>query len=353
MRWDVFCKVVDNFGDIGVCWRLARNLALRGERVRLLVDDASALGWIAPRGAPGVVVQPTADTAFDGADVVVETFGCGLPAQVLTAMAGAEARPRWINLEYLSAEPYVTRSHSLPSPHWSGPAAGLTSHFFYPGFTDGTGGLLREPDLLDRRARFDRRSWLAARGWRAAPNERIVVLFGYRQPMLPALLRRLASRPTLILVPHGPLQAQVSELQRRRPAVARWRAVALPCLSQTEFDHLLWSADLAFVRGEDSLVRAIWAGAPFVWQLYPQSDGAHQAKLEAFLMQLLVGAPPALSARLAAIFRGWNAGRADGLDGLPWPPLPAWQRLVSAWRDRLAAQPDLVTQLLRFVTAKQ
>ncbi|MEO7887531.1 MAG: elongation factor P maturation arginine rhamnosyltransferase EarP, partial [Polaromonas sp.] len=43
LQWDIFCKVIDNFGDIGVCWRLAADLASRGHKVRLWVDDASAL----------------------------------------------------------------------------------------------------------------------------------------------------------------------------------------------------------------------------------------------------------------------------------------------------------------------
>jgi uncharacterized repeat protein (TIGR03837 family) len=353
VRWDVFCKVVDNFGDIGVCWRLACNLAAQGERVRLRVDDASALAWMAPRGAPGVTVSSAAEAAFDGADVVVETFGCGLPAQVLAGMAAAATAPCWVNLEYLSAEPYVLRSHGLPSPQWSGPAAGLVSHFFYPGFSAGTGGLLREPGLLERRARFDRRAWLAARGWHLAPGQRVVVLFGYRQPALPALLHLLAAVPTLLLVAPGPLQADAMRLGQGARRRAGLDVVALPYLPQAEFDHLLWSADFAFVRGEDSVVRAIWAGVPFVWQLYAQDDGAHHAKLEAFLQQMLAGVPGELAGQVADVFRAWNAGRPDALDALQWPPMPAWRRLARQARDRLATQTDLATQLRRFVMAKR
>ena len=55
--WDIFCQVIDNFGDIGVCWRLAADLAARGHQVRLWVDDASALHWMAPQGAAGVEVR--------------------------------------------------------------------------------------------------------------------------------------------------------------------------------------------------------------------------------------------------------------------------------------------------------
>ncbi len=56
MHWDLFCRVIDNFGDIGVCWRLAADLGARGESVRLWVDDASALAWMAPQGSAGVEV---------------------------------------------------------------------------------------------------------------------------------------------------------------------------------------------------------------------------------------------------------------------------------------------------------
>ena len=48
--WDIFCQVIDNYGDIGVGWRLATNLAARGQRVRLWLDNSSVLRWLAPGG---------------------------------------------------------------------------------------------------------------------------------------------------------------------------------------------------------------------------------------------------------------------------------------------------------------
>jgi uncharacterized repeat protein (TIGR03837 family) len=133
------------------------------------------------------------------------------------------------------------------------------------------------------------------------------------------------------------------------------RAVRLPLLSQTDFDRLLWSCQLNFVRGEDSFVRALWAGAPFVWQLYVQDDGAHAAKLEAFLARFLVGATPALSTAIRALFARWN-----GIGSGPLAPLlsepalrAAWLAHCVRWREGLAAQDDLVTRLLRFVKSKR
>ena len=118
--WDVFCHVVDNYGDVGVCWRLSRDLAERGHQVRLWLDDPQALKWMAPRGHPLVQVLQWPDPGLlldiEPAQVVIEAFGCTLPAPYIDRMAELEHPTVWINLEYLSAEDYVERSHGLPSP---------------------------------------------------------------------------------------------------------------------------------------------------------------------------------------------------------------------------------------------
>lgn len=356
MRWDLFCHVVDNFGDAGVCWRLASDLVSRGETVRLVIDDPAPLRWMAPVGAAGVeVVHWTpAWPAPAPADVVIEAFGCQLPGSYLQAMAcvrrSSAVPPRWINLEYLSAQDYVERSHGLPSPQQQGTAQGLVKHFFYPGFTTKTGGLLREPGLLQRRAAFDSNAWLLARGWPRQALERVVTLFSYRNGGLPALLNNLAQRPTLLLLPPGPAQEQARGLLGCALHQGALRAMALPWLSQTEFDHLLWASDLNFVRGEDSLVRAMWAGAPFVWQVYPQHDGAHHAKLQAFLDLWLPDPAIAVSASIRSLFMAWNADAASDPDSsIEWPPAESWAAAVRIWRAQLAAQSDLTSQLLEFV----
>ncbi|MDP9043195.1 MAG: elongation factor P maturation arginine rhamnosyltransferase EarP [Pseudomonadota bacterium] len=339
MLWDLFCHVVDNFGDIGVCWRLAADLAARGERVRLCTDDASALGWMAPDGAPGVEVRGWEAAPGPAADVVIEAFGCELPAPFRHRMAAAAKAPTWINLEYLSAESAVERFHGLASPQLIGPGTGLRKWFFYPGFTPSTGGLLCEPGVMARRRAFKRDAWLLRHAAVAMPQERVVSLFCYEQPALTALLDRLATTPTLLLVAAGTATREV--LRCLGPTLRRGalRAVLLPWLSQVEFDHLLWAADLNFVRGEDSFVRAQWAGNPFVWQIYLQDDEVHRAKLDAFLDRH--GASDAVR----AFWQGWNDAER------PLPPLPSlapWRAHCEAWRAGLLAQPDLASQLVEF-----
>lgn len=349
LRWDVFCRVVDNFGDIGICWRLCVDLARRGHRVRLWVDDPRALGWMAPEGEPGVQVRPWV-TPFPQAqpgDVVIEAFACDPPETFVAAMARAPEPPLWINLEYLSAEDWVERVHGLPSPQWHGPGAGMTKWFFHPGFTPATGGLLRESGLLRAREGFDTGAWREAHGLATAPGERLVTLFCYAQPALRELIGALGAAPTLLATTPGHATQSTSALELPRTV----RQVALPWLDQTAFDRLLWSADLNFVRGEDTPVRAIWSGRPFVWQLYPQDDGAHAAKLQAFLShwRALSGADLALAACVTSLWETWNHVSPNAAV-LPDPEgFAAWARASKTFRDRLASQPDLVSQLLGFV----
>jgi uncharacterized repeat protein (TIGR03837 family) len=339
MRWDIFCRVIDNHGDAGVCWRVAAELAARGESVRLWMDDASMLTWMAPQGAPGVEVVAWTGPAADAqpGDVVVEAFGCDPPPALVARMAAAAPPPVWLNLEYLSAEGYVERSHGLASPVMHGPGKGLTKHFFYPGFSQRTGGLLREHDLQARRAAFDRAAWLRQWGITDAQAQ-VVSLFCYEPAALPELLDQLAAqdRTTHLLVTAGRAAAAVRALQARDAGSLRlhW----LPLLSQRAYDELLWSCDLNFVRGEDSVVRGLLAGVPSVWQIYPQDDQAHHGKLEAFLRWLQ---PPP---DLRDFFLRWN----DAVAG-PLPPLDlaGWRPTAGDALARAQDLPELATELLR------
>jgi uncharacterized repeat protein (TIGR03837 family) len=368
LKWDIFCQVIDNFGDIGVSWRLACQLAQRGQQVQLFVDDPSALAWMAPQGHDGVQVRPWTDGAprigqDTPCDILVEAFGCEInPAWVASVMACKQSQsPRWINLEYLSAEPFVQRCHGLSSPVLSGPAAGYNKQFFYPGFTEHTGGLLREPDLAERQAIFDSKAWLAEHGvgpQQHAAFDQTASLFCYEPAALPSYLHQLRHGPlrTLLLVTPGRAAAAVKaylaqNLGNKKGSLRinsfnsvlliseHLSIIYLPSLPQPDYDHLLWSSSINMVRGEDSLVRALWAGKPFVWHIYPQDNGAHAAKLEAFLDWL--GAPE----DVRRFHHVWN-GLSDGV--LPVPEVTAWTRSVQRARARLVAQADLVTQLFKF-----
>ncbi len=392
MLWDVFCRVIDNFGDIGVCWRLCADLASRGHTARLWVDDASALGWMAPQGAPGVEVRAWDEAAscaesISPGDVVIESFGCNPPDAFVARMQRPQP-PAWVNLEYLSAEAYVERSHGLASPVFSGPGAGLRKRFFYPGFTRATGGLLREPDLMARQAAFlatQRLPWLHALGIPAAPEDRLVSVFCYADAPLGEWLDTLqddacnASHQGLtrvLLTPgHARRLGQAWEAEGRnvahRGTPQSLVLHTLPSLSQRDFDLLLWACHLNIVRGEDSAVRALWAGRPHIWHIYPQDDGVHADKLDAFTARWMRDWPNDLQ---RAVMQHWHpfngvgnrVGTGNSAPSHPpenghsssFPPLPCWRDEHGAWaqssreaRAALLAQSDLVTQLTQFVTS--
>ena len=371
-QWDIFCKVIDNFGDIGVSWRLAANLAARGQRVRLWIDDTSALAWMAPDGCAGVTVMRWADpinvTCLETTpcDVLVEAFGCEVAPDFIASCVriySAESqnnalKPLWINLEYLSAESFVAKNHGLTSLISTGPAAGWRKVFYYPGFTPETGGLLREPDLLQRRAAFDRCAWLRQQGvdWR---GETLVSLFCYEPAGLAELVNDLErngidGQPVRLLVAAGRATDAINsvlsrktlenihqtDLQTNEHGCEKLLISYLPLSTQTNFDHLLWASDINFVRGEDSLIRAIWAGKPFIWQIYPQDDDAHRAKLEAFLDML--AAPPCLR----AFHRVWNGLADEALP--PLTNMPAWQASAGHAQARLAEHGDLTAGLIQY-----
>ncbi|MCY7305893.1 MAG: elongation factor P maturation arginine rhamnosyltransferase EarP [Rhodoferax sp.] len=361
--WDIFCRVIDNFGDIGVCWRLAADLGARAHPVRLWVDDPAVLQWMAPGALagcwPGVTVLPWTKSGelqflhtLRRSDVVLEGFGCEIEAAFLNwHFAGVEPQspmPSWINLEYLSAQAYAEQSHRLPSPVQFGPAKGFTRHFFFPGFSRRSGGLLREGNLLARQAAFDRWAWLSQHGVYNS-GATIVSLFCYEPPTLTELLERLqrGPEPVQLLVTSGRAAAAVRGWQKAATrsttrstdaCIGSLSLVFLPTLTQEDYDHLLWSCNLNFVRGEDSLVRAIWAGKPFVWQIYPQGDAAHFPKLRATLDVL--GAPKS--------WRQFHGAWNDDPAVLPAFDLPGWALAVHDARQKLLAQDDLTTRLLTF-----
>jgi uncharacterized repeat protein (TIGR03837 family) len=354
--WDIFCAVIDNHGDLGVCWRLARQLAEAGQSVRLWVDDDSALRWMAPQEPRahlhGIQVLPWADAndkvklaRLPPADVWIEAFGCALPEAFVAhfvehTMAKHAQQPAWINLEYLSAEDWVPRMHGLPSPVMTGPAKGWTKHFFYPGFTPDTGGLLRESNLLERQQRFDRTAWRLKHAPDLTPDGLLISLFCYEPAALPELLTQLVGTPHHLLVTPGRPLAAVQQALAGMAVQPNWSA--LPYSDQNGFDEMLWACDLNFVRGEDSLVRALWAGQPFIWHIYPQDDNAHHAKLEAFLEWL--EAPESLR----RFHQVWNGVAGGQLTELTAKALQEWRPFTQAAKARLSTQDGLLRQLMTF-----
>ncbi|HEY8606270.1 MAG TPA: elongation factor P maturation arginine rhamnosyltransferase EarP [Noviherbaspirillum sp.] len=368
----LFCKVIDNFGDIGICWRLSLQLRREcGIAVTLWVDDLESFRRLCPEVVPDAEVQHVQGIEVrhwrvqDGAyaprdipDIVIEFFGCELPPPYVAAMAQCEPRPVWLNLEGLTAEAWVEGCHTLPSMH---PRLPLTKHFFYPGFTAKTGGLLREAGLDEERQRFQSdpaamQGFLGQLGVSPAEMAAMKVsLFCYPHAPLAELFAAWSSGGTAVtcLVPEGVAAEAVQSFLGRAPrpgAVHAQGALTvrvIPFVPQPDYDYLLWACDLNFVRGEDSFVRAQWAQRPFVWHIYPQDENLHHKKLRAFLQRYaseLEG--------LEAFSLAWNGATAQQA----WPQL--WDALCAdldgnvrravEWSGQMHALGDLASSMLAF-----
>ena len=367
-RWDLLCQVVDNYGDAGVLWRLARRLAADGRRsVRLWIDDVDTLASLAPGAAHGRVIdgvrilrwRPDPDDGARCADVLVTGFDARPPAAWRRRMK--PGAPLWITVDHLSAEAWVEDFHRSPSPK----PDGLVEHYFYPGFSAGTGGLLLEPGIL-----ADRDAARALREAAPAPAHASCLLFCYRPSPVLALARALrtaslqqpGSAPSSWTV-HVPRASETgvktsSLLSATRLPPGRGRNsvtfAAVPFVAQPDFDAALRAHDLNLVRGEDSLVRAIWAARPFLWQAWRQDAETRGAKVEAFLAHQAGWLHPADQAALASLTRWWNGLPRHATDD---PIAAAFARLFThrrrieaglcAWGDALSRR-ELAAELIRF-----
>lgn len=369
-RWDIFCSVVDNYGDIGVTWRLARQLvAEHGCDVRLWVDDLRAFERMCPeidvqlgqQWQAGVDVRhwPAEWQGAVAADVVIAAFACQLPPDYMDAMAARERPPLWMNLDYLSAEDWVVGCHRLPSVKFKG----VQKYFFFPGFRPGTGGLLREAGLLEQRRAFQQdgaaqQQFLQTLGVFSATGARLISLFAYENAGLAAWLDVLSTdgRTTHLLVPEGRILGDVQrwlgveglavgDVHQRDALTVQ----VLPFVRQDQYDRLLWCCEFNAVRGEDSFVRAQWAGRPLLWHIYRQDEDIHLDKLDAFLALYTAALSPAARAALITLWQAWNT---QGYMAQPWKMLmehwPEVSQHAESWCLEQALQADLATALVQF-----
>ncbi len=375
---DIFCTVIDNYGDIGICWRLARQLANEYDwQVRLWVDNLATFAQLCPALDPHASKQKINNVTIErwradfnacrieqAADVVLETFGCELPAAYLARMlerATSQKAPVWVNLEYLSAEAWVADFHLRPSLH---PRYALTKTFFFPGLMPGTGGVLKEGALCQTREAFVGDASARANFWHSlnvpspAATSTIVSLFAYENSALNALLNswRTNLTPITCIVPEGRLSNALAHFFKK-PAFAAGEVAkqgnltvySIPFVEQNQYDRLLWACDINFVRGEDSFVRAQWAQRPLVWHIYPQTEDAHLPKLDAALAHYTADLPAAASAAFVRFWHAWNGVKGASLNWQDfWQHRDTFASHASHWAQKLAAVGNLSAHLVKF-----
>lgn len=359
MRFDIFCDIVDNYGDAGVCWRLARRLAQTSpnhnhDSIRLFCNDLELLNHLAGGDAQSlakslnieILSWEQASLVTNAPDVVIEAFGCELPTTYLDRVR-SNPHAIIINLEYLSAENWIDSHHGLPSL-----SDGLKKYFFFPGFSESSGGVLQGP-LPGANASHPSSLDPSLGGVTKNGDALNISLFCYEAPEVVTLLDQLSllSTPINLFVCHGQAQRVVSKWIKQELTLGQkiqhqnLQIIPIPFVSQDDYDWLLARCDLNIVRGEDSFVRAQWAQAPFIWQIYPQSDNAHIIKLEAFLEKYLSGV---------------DQTTAEGVNALMhWNPPQEWLNSLQSlkshavhWKKRLLNlnhDGDLAEKLRKFI----
>ena len=347
MRWDIFCQIIDNYGDAGICWRLARSLATQyDQNIRLFCDDLHTLQLIMMEQShlKGIEVLPW-EASYQNArhppelpDVVIQAFSCELPTRYLNTILVAPHKPILIHLEYLSAEPWVADFHGKASPN----THGLQKYFFFPGFQANTGGLLLDP--IPKHDPEHCPKSLKVIWEQSCPHSKKISIFSYPGAPIKEWLANLNQLQESfdIFLAFG--NAQLLNLQHHQ-----WlnlNLISLPFIPQDDYDWLLTHCDFNIVRGEDSFIRAQLAGKPFIWNIYPQDDGAHHTKLKAFLDLYLEGVTPQLQDLITEAME-WQSGQDW------WNNLPAWTEHAKHWQSALIdRQSDggLVGRLVKFVS---
>jgi uncharacterized repeat protein (TIGR03837 family) len=309
---DIFCRVIDNFGDVGIAYRFAKELKLAHSScaIRLFVSDLGPLKSILPVIDPLQTVQEhdsivyvnstklnTALIAELGtADVLIEAMGCEIPEAVI--QKAQQRNILIINLEYLSAEKWVKEYHLKPSLL---PQPTLKKYFYMPGFTPESGGVIIDSQVEQVRQNLsDNRiehlnSHLRNFG---------IVLTHTKDSLFGSIFTYVRGFDTLLsdignidknvylfIFGHKSRESMTKALNRARVAslsedhylVKNTHVLMMPFLPQTLYDQLLCITDFNFVRGEDSFVRAILSGKPFIWNAYLQENIYHRVKVEAFL----------------------------------------------------------------------
>jgi hypothetical protein len=278
---DIFCQVVDNYGDIGFSYRFARMYKKRHPEatVRLFVDKPDTLKKI--RGTEvEILILPSTSVPDKIAPLIIETFGSNIP-DIYKKYIIRDTR-LWINIEHLSAENWTVELHGKESPQG---IPGLKKLFYMPGLQPGTGGVLTDFQAPSK-------------------DENIISLFTYTQDFS-QFFQACTELPSMQFLIFD--QYTQKSLACDSPAYPQHTFVMSPFVSQDKYDGILASSRLNFVRGEESLIRAILAGKPFLWQAYLQDNDYQLVKVDAWLemFQKFFSSPDIFNI-YRVITRAWN-----------------------------------------------
>ncbi len=292
----VLCKVVDNFGDIGVVWRLCRVLLENDSllKINLVVDDLKAFSCIWGgvdvgkdfQVVNGVKVYNWKSIDFcyseffknDGEklQIILECFQCGRPdwMEKILFEDKLQRTVQVVMIDYLTAEKYAEDFHCLQSLTRS---AKVQKVNFMPGFTAKTGGLIIGEE------------------WKRLPERNAngpILVFTYERnwkPLVKAMYNSQCAIRNGVKIAQGrgltSFEDSWKAIENKFPILHSQLSI-LPYLPQNEWDKMMKECSVLIIRGEESMSRACLSGIPFVWHAYPQSDEYQLVKVNALLERM-------------------------------------------------------------------
>ncbi|AFZ83516.1 conserved hypothetical protein of the DUF2331 family [Candidatus Kinetoplastibacterium blastocrithidii TCC012E] len=361
MEADIFCKIIDNYGDIGFCWRLAKHLSCEYKwSIRLIVDDLCAFSCIEKTldiSANSQIVQDinimkwnvSLENSLTPSDIILETFSCDIPNAFKKIMLLDIRRFIWINIEYLSAEQWVEDCHLLSSNL----SNGLKKTFFFPGFTSKTGGLIVEQDFLKNKKSlkesiYNQEDFLKSLGIKHKRSEFLFcLLFCYPDAPVNDLIRSMKLLNKKIV-----LIANDQSLFINANSTNNLKLVLIPFIDQDSFDKLICCMDINFIRGEDSFVRALLSGNPLIWNIYKQENNTHIDKLKSWLNL------NSFPVTIKKVMYSWNNFGEEGLINAiekamskeNWNSWKDYSRIIS---EKQISNKSLGKNLVEFCTSQQ
>ena len=311
----ILCRVVDNYGDIGFVYRLARELSslssIEKTQLRLIVSDLKSFNAMAlpPGISTSLAVQnyngwkvidwnACAEGKYEFTEqppkIILECFQCGRPEWLDEILFSAQTTQtvQIVNVEYLTAEDWADDFHLLKS----GTRSALVKKInFMPGFTKKTGGLVLDKNFVScvhsKTAALECLKKYASKKTVALiedTNLFRVIAFSYErnfenEARALSEFAKNSGRKVQVLLAPGLGNAPFKK------AAAAFKNISvydLEYLPQLAWDALLTLADFSFIRGEDSFSRACLSGIPFVWHAYPQEEEFQLVKADAVLKRM-------------------------------------------------------------------
>ncbi len=302
---DIFCEIIDNYGDIGVVYRTAKELQkiFPNSKVRVFLNRLEEFKKINSQvvDLPFQIIDNIDYITFDyvkenfvelsTSQVIIEAFGCKIPDEYMEI--AYENSELLINLEYLSAEDWIEDFHLQSSPLGRGK---LKKVFFMPGFTEKSGGIIADSNYLKRIEKVLKNRDFYTKKYLGDIEDRdkkiVGTLFSYEKNFITLFedLKKL-DRDVVILAMGEKTQESLRKIFQKNSEedfrnslkYGKIEIKFMNFLNQEEYEELINIVDFNFVRGEDSFIRAVLTGKPYMWHIYCQKEYAHMDKIEGFL----------------------------------------------------------------------